>query len=633
MVNFLNNKGFFHAMADAKIVTSRKNKSKAIFTIKTGPQFKISTVTLKKDTSRIYRDIESDFRKSLLKQGAPYNLDLIKAERSRIDRMLKEKGYYFFNPDYILVIVDSSIGNNKVDMYVELKHDDIPEEAYNVYVLNNIFIYANYQLHGHHQDTNKENAVTVDSYHLIDSKRNFHRSVFSNTLTVEQGDKYSLDDQNTTISRLVNLGVFKFVKNRLEPVDDTLLDVYYYLTPYPKKAIRLEVGAVTTTDNRTGTRGSISWRHRNAFKGAEQFRFTVNSGIETQISNVTRRSDIYTFGTEASLAFPRFVVPFWRIHTLSRYLPRTIVKLKYQFETEQTLVNIHSFTSSYGYDWKPEPRKEHQLYPINLTYVTTDTLNNSDQFHLLYTSLFFNGIILGPTYEYTFNSQLGTSPRNGFYFDGLIDLSGNILGLIEGADISKNPQTLFGSTYAQYVKLQPDLRYYWHLSNISTFVVRGLMGIGIPYGNSNQLPNVKQFWAGGNSDLRGFPSRLVGPGTFNGVALANVNNIYLQTLGDLKLEFNAEYRRKIYKAINGALFTDVGNIWLYRDNPSFPGGAFTSAFLSQLAVDVGIGARLDFTILVLRLDLGFPVRKPWSPVYNAPSWSGAILNVAIGYPF
>lgn len=223
-------------------------------------------------------------------------------------------------------------------------------------------------------------------------------------------------------------------------------------------------------------------------------------------------------------------------------------------------------------------------------------------------------------------------------------LSGNILGIAQKADYETNPETLFGSTFAQYIKLQPDFRYYHRFSGATNLAARVLLGIGIPYGNSRQLPNIKQFWAGGNSDLRGFPSRLAGPGTFNERYLYGTNN-YFQSLGDLKAEINVELRQNIYKFFNAAIFADAGNIWLYRDNPAFPGGNFTSNFYKELCADAGAGVRFDFKILILRFDLGIPIRKPWLPEndrwtlnkinFSDRTWrrENLILNIAIGYPF
>jgi outer membrane protein assembly factor BamA len=645
MVNLLQNRGFFYPSVAAKIDSGKKRKASAEFDVVTGPQYHINQTFFKKnDLTKICNDIDSDFQFTLLTPGAPYNLDLVKAERSRIDRKLKEKGYYYFKPDYILVLVDSSIGDHKVNMYVKLKGKEIPDDAYNTYHLDSIYVFADYKLHGKAGDTAKEGAIGLNNYYIVDPRKNYRPSIFVEDIICEKGDLYSLDDQNTSLSRLINMGMFKFVKNRFIPRGDSILDLYYYMTAYPKKSLTFEIGALTQNDNRAGTEGSLSFKNRNAFKGGEEFLFKINGGFEAQYSGIEKQPNIYNFGAEADLSFPRFVVPFIDIQTESKYLPRSIIKLKYNYESESDLLRINSYTASYGYDWKEGPRKEHQFYPLNFTYVKTDTLGDPAKLNLLYGNLIFNGIIIGPTYEFTYNSQVGPPRKNSFYFDGLVDLSGNILGLAQNADYRTHPQTLLGLNYAQYMKFQPDFRYYLRLSDATTIAYRAMAGIGIPYGNSESLPNIKEFWAGGNSDLRGFPSRLLGPGTFNALGQTDGQH-YIETLGDMKLETNIELRQNIYKFINLGLFVDAGNIWLYNDNPAFPGGKFTSDFYKEFAADMGFGLRFDFKILLLRLDLGIPIRDPWLPEndrwvlnnisFGDPAWrkDNLIFNIAIGYPF
>lgn len=644
MVNFLENRGFFNAKVSARFDSARNKKSFAVFDVTTGPQYTINEVFFRKDSAEVANDIDTNFDETLLKPGSAYNLDVIKAERVRIDRMLKEVGYFYFQPEHIMVVADSSIGNHKVNMYVRLKHREIPPEAYRKYYINDIFIYTNFRLTGKGQDTGKDNKLLVDGYYIIDPRKKYKPEVFPDVMIVEKGDLYSLDDQNTTLSRLVNMGNFKFVKNRFESVSPSLLDAYYYLTPYPNKSLRFEAGANTQNDNRAGTKGSVSWRHRNAFRGAEEFMVKISGGFEAQYSGPVKQPTIYNFGAETNLSFPRFVVPFIDVQTPSQYMPRSVIKLKYNFESSAKLINISSYTAAYGYVWREGPRKEHQFYPFNFTYVRTDTVGSPQNLGILYGNLVFNGIIIGPTYEFTYNSQMGPPRMHSFFFNGRIDLSGNILGLVQKADYETNPKELFGSTYAQYVKLQPDFRHYLRLSSATVIASRILLGIGIPYGNSKAMPNIKQFWAGGNSDLRGFPSRLVGPGTFNEYDSANTRT-YIQTLGDMKLEVNVELRQNIYKWLNFGIFAEAGNIWQYRSDPAFPGGKFTSDFYKELAADVGAGLRFDFKILILRLDMGIPVRKPWLPegqrwvidqfAFADPAWKkkNMIFNIAIGYPF
>jgi outer membrane protein insertion porin family len=659
--NVLQNRGFFYPKIQGELVTKRK-KTRAKFKVQTGPQYFINETFFQHDTtSTLGEDIYALREETLLKPGQPYNLDLIKGERERIDRALKEIGYYFFKSDYILVKVDTSLGNQKVNMYVTLKSDDeTPEQMYNIYNIRDVYIFPNYRLRGRNTDTNKANAVEYEGYKVVDSQKKFRPSVFAYTMHFKPGDEYNRTDQNTTLNRIINLNVFKFVKNRFEPINDSLMDVYYYLTPYPKKAIRFELGAMTQNDSRVGTQGSISWKNRNTFKGAEEFTVKVNGGYEVQYggngnaggsegtsgAGGNRRPDIYEGGIETSLSIPRLLVPFFDPRVNGSFIPRTFIKAGAKLEAQSSLLRIYSYRFSYGYNWKEDMRKEHQLYPFNITYVKTDTLSNQN-LNLFYGNLIFNGLIIGPTYQYNYSTQIGPPRLNDYYFSGLVDFSGNILGLVQKADYENNPKQIFGASYAQYMKYSVDFRYYHRVvqhpkepAKNTTWANRVIVGFGYPYGNSAQMPNVKQFFSGGNSSLRGFRSRLLGPGTFY-----DSTGSLIQTLGDLKLEFNTELRANIWNFINGAAFVDMGNIWLYRDNPVLPGGKFTSSFYKELAVDAGLGLRLDFKILVLRLDLAIPLRKPWLPendrwviddiAFGNNKWRGQnmIFNLAIGYPF
>jgi outer membrane protein assembly factor BamA len=172
---------------------------------------------------------------------------------------------------------------------------------------------------------------------------------------------------------------------------------------------------------------------------------------------------------------------------------------------------------------------------------------------------------------------------------------------------------------------------------------RIIAGAGFAYGNSNEMPFIKQFFNGGTNSIRAFRARSIGPGSFDGTA--TTSGFLADQSGDLKLEFSTEYRAKIYDIVKGALFVDAGNIWLLKDNIEKPGAQFSRAFLKELAVGVGAGLRFDFSFLVLRTDLAFPIRKPYLPdgdrwvldqvSLGNSSWrkENLVFNLAIGYPF
>jgi outer membrane protein assembly factor BamA len=175
----------------------------------------------------------------------------------------------------------------------------------------------------------------------------------------------------------------------------------------------------------------------------------------------------------------------------------------------------------------------------------------------------------------------------------------------------------------------------------SVFANRIMVGVGIPYGNSHQLPYIKQFFSGGNNSIRAFRSRSVGPGTYHQPPDAG---LLAEQPGDIKLELNSELRFPLVGVIEGAVFVDAGNVWLFNEDTTKLGAKFTGRFLSELAAGAGVGIRFDLTFLVLRFDLAFPIRKPWLQqrerwVLNQVNWSpewrreNLVFNLAIGYPF
>jgi outer membrane protein assembly factor BamA len=201
---------------------------------------------------------------------------------------------------------------------------------------------------------------------------------------------------------------------------------------------------------------------------------------------------------------------------------------------------------------------------------------------------------------------------------------------------------IFGAQFSQYTRLQSDFRFYRKVGEKSVWANRIFVGIGIPYGNSHQLPYIKQFFSGGNNSIRAFRSRSVGPGSY---LPPQDGGLLAEQPGDIKLELNTELRFPIVGIVQGAAFVDAGNVWLFNDDPNKPGAKFNNKFINELAAGAGVGIRFDLTFLVLRFDLAFPIRKPWLTakerwVINQIDWADTkwrkdniVLNLAIGYPF
>ncbi|KLT68924.1 BamA/TamA family outer membrane protein [Flavobacterium sp. ABG] len=645
--NFAENRGYFKTRVSTDSTVKDKRVT-AEYIVIPKKQYKIKSVTFPQDSSEIAKVISKTSRRSLLKVGNPYDLDVIKAERERIDARLKEKGYYYFNPDYILAQVDSSKGDHEVKIKLKIK-EETPVKATVAYKIDKILVYPNYSLSNDSAVYRKKDRKQYNDFTIIDTADTFKPRVFDRTIYFKKGDLYNRKDHNLTLNRFVNLGTFNFVKNEFKESDSikNALDSYYYLTLLPKKFIRVEVLGKTNSASYTGTEINANWNNRNFFRGAELFTVSVFGGADFQLSGQNSGKNIYKLGAETSLTWPRFITPF-RIEGNSEFVPRTKATLRYEYQKRTQLYALNSFNTSFGYLWKENIRKEHQFNIVDITYVspnnvTPEYLEDIEEDASL-GRVIEKQLIFGPTYSYTYTNTMQKRKKNTFYFNGELDLAGNITGLVTGANIKKNDTIkIFDVPFSQYVKIKADLRHYLKLGKESELASRIILGAGFAYGNSNTLPTSKQFVVGGTNSIRAFRARSLGPGSYK--AEVTSSDYVPDQSADLKLEFNTEYRAKLFSIVRGAVFVDAGNIWLLNADPNRPNAEITKDFMKQIAVGAGAGLRFDLSFLVLRTDLAFPLRIPYLPEgqrwviddinFGSGSWrkDNLIFNIAIGYPF
>ena len=642
----LENKGFFHDTVNVTTFVKDKHLT-ATYTAQIGPRYKIGKINYPDDSDAISNRIDTLQKRSLLQTGDFYDFETIVAERVRIDSRLKNHGFYFFRPDYLVVDLDTAVGNHTVSMFMRLK-DDMPDPARQVYRIGHITAYVN-AVNG--TDTNTSHAyITPEGYRIVDSAHYLRPHVFSRTLLIKPNDIYKEDDHNSSLSRLVSLGVFQFVKARFEPASsadtNNKLNVYYYLTPAQKKQLRFEVTALTRSDNTTGTELALDWRHRNLFHGGELFNIRVYAGLEGQSVSTTEKSLTRRSGINFSLTIPKILSPF-NLNTSGKFVPRTRIEAAYDIFENNSLYTLTSSRFNFGYQFKNSLTTENGITVFGITYVRPTNITDSfqtaiDKNRNLYYAI-EPQLIVGPSWNFNYNSIL--DPRNArkpnnFWLNLNVDLSNNILGLATGANFNKTGQQklIFGVPWAQYMRYEVDFRHYLSFSKYNMFVSRFNAGIGIPYGNSAALPFVKAFFAGGTNDIRAFRARALGPGHYY-AGDPNTNAFIPDQPGDIRLEFNLEYRAKLLGLVRWAVFTDWGNVWTLRNDPNRPGAVFSSNFLNDIAVGAGAGLRFDLTLLILRLDVAVPLRTPWKPdgskwnFHSATDISDMVLNLAIGYPF
>jgi outer membrane protein insertion porin family len=300
---------------------------------------------------------------------------------------------------------------------------------------------------------------------------------------------------------------------------------------------------------------------------------------------------------------------------------------------------MNSVFTNFGYTWSQHSNVTHSFNPVEIIFTKIPEPSKSEEFNNYLKEnpgvqrSFDEQLIIGSGYEFTYNPS---ASRNQFFFRGGIDIAGNVLnGLYSSVDASKDSLGRFeflGIPFSQYARIRIDLRYAFHFNQRSRLVTRFIAGVGFPFGNSTILPYIKQFYVGGTNSLRSFVARSVGPGS------EAPPQGYNDLTGDIRLEWNMEYRFDLLEKLKGALFIDAGNIWLFRNDASRVNGTFHfNRFLEEMAISSGWGLRWDFDFIVARLDFAYTLRTPYLPA--GERWASDFnlmkptLNIAIGYPF
>jgi outer membrane protein insertion porin family len=646
--NRLQNRGNFQAKSSYEVVSDAKT-AKVKFIISPGKPYRIKAVKFPAGNSQVEVDISNQQASSVLKPGEIYNLKDFEKERNRIDGILKDKGYFYFKAEYLLFTADTALSSHQINTWLNIK-PSIPPEAFTAFRLNNIYVFDDFSLGDYHPDT-----VHIGNYYYVSQKHEFNPQTILNAVFFAKDSLYSRTDHYNTLRHLMGIGIYKYANARFT-ADNSLpgrMNVNLLLTPVRKISLSAEMNAAIKTNNFAGPGLKLNYKNRNTFKGAELLSVTLGGSFETQISGAARGQTSYQIALDASLTLPKFIPFKLQNKTSKSFVPKTIFTSGGGLFSRVNLYELHSFNASIGYSWKSSEKITHLFRPIDISY--TNLVKSSAEFEQYLQEnptvrkSFEEQFIMGGSYEFVNSNFYFNSNKFSFTLIESIDLAGNITSLfttaIHGSPASaESPNKPLGLPYSQFARLRSEFRYFYTPNNKSQFGWRLIAAAALPYGNSTTVPYVKQYYVGGTNSIRSFVARSIGPGTSK--SPDSLSSIYVDQAGDIKLESSIEYRFNIYKYFKGALYADAGNIWLVNDDPQRAGGKFNiNTFYKEIAVGSGLGFRFDFTIIIIRLDVAFPLRKPYLTEgerwvfkqidLGSQPWrhDNIMWNIAIGYPF
>lgn len=647
LLNRLENRGFFYGTANSEFIDDEENKrSKAIYHVKVPSAYKMATYQLDSFPPPLSSEMPEIHKNTKFFEGMRFDLNNMKLERERIDFALKSKGYYNFNPSFILFEADTNQYTNKrFDLYVRLSND-VPEKSIKPYKIKSLNIYADYDID---KDPERIEGTRFNNKTFIQDKdpiymKPKHLDPF---LKLEEDQYYDPKKSSSTARRLSSIGAYKYVNIQYKELDsiatDSLafLEANIFLSPLSKRAFHAEIQAVTKSNNFAGPALALTYANRNLFKGGELLNITAKAGYEKQFggSNGQQGLSSLTLGLSGDLSFPRMIFPIKIENEFFEYsVPRTVTGIGIDYLDRTQLYQLVSGKANFGYVWNANRFITHEINPISMQYTrlskTTEAFQEILDGNPFLQRSFEQEFISGLTYSFTYNGMVDQQSTHQFYLQSTVDIAGNSISLFGKQPEEGGPKTIFGQQYAQYAKADVDFHYHYKIDQNNTIATRFFAGYGLPYGNSDVVPYVKQYFSGGPYSVRAFKIRALGPGTYDNTS--NDQGSFFDRTGNIRLEANIEYRFPIYGFFKGAVFADAGNIWLSKSSEVFDGqGEFSGNFLSELGMGAGLGLRVDVQGFVIRLDLAAPFHDPARPEGERFNFdlSSPVLNFGIGYPF
>ncbi|HAV30261.1 MAG TPA: hypothetical protein DCW83_03070 [Saprospirales bacterium] len=683
MEKFLRNKKGFY---DANVSVDSSNvsyKTYVEYIIDANRRYYINSISyIGKDTNmvNIIKGMQSN---SLIKVGDPLNATAFDLEKTRIVNKLQNEGYANFAPNYIDIKGDSTGLDHKVDMFIEI-YPPAPGKIHKRYSVGDVNIYTDYF-----------RGATVDGlysqkigkYTYLGKNKDFlvKPSALSYRVFIEPGNVVKKDDRLKTFKGLSGLSSYRFVSMNpsANMTSDTIINFDIFLTAYQNIWIGDYGADIFYSSISVGNKDIIGYSlsttfdNRNAFGGSENYSIGLEYGQELELNPFDTRT--ISLSLQNSLQIPREVNLLGMSSILRAMRLVSADGLKSFKEQAQTNIEggvriqrIKEFLDeeeigvSFGYSFNPNLYTRYNIrqtsFNLNLAEIkpklliqigNNPAIINSFEDYLI-TSLFFRDITFSKQskvsqrgYSWAFAGYFGQSGLETWLANKAYNgITGNeTLWLIKGVNDREDVN------FAKFTKVSFDIRGKKELSKKSEFASRLFLGVVNPFGGEDIVPFREQFGVGGPTSLRGWEQSEIGPGGYSKLLIAPDPDQLFYQKGDIRLELNLEYRFDIFKVpffagkLEGAIFTDAGNIWLlkadgFRDNAEISGD-----FHKQIAVAGGWGLRFDFDFFLIRFDFGYKLRNTYPDPNDGGYWrsfkeirsQGTLgfgnLQIGVGYAF
>ena len=669
----LRTNGYLHGdVTYAEVPQKNPKKMKIAYTVHMDTLFRVDSMSYVNFPAPMEFLIDSTRQEAYLKQGTPFSVANLDAERTRLSQLFRNNGYYYYQTGYASYLADTFNVANRALLRLQMA-DSLPDEALRPWYIGTTSVQLRRSFAERSDTTTVRRSLRVA---FKGKHAPIRPGVILRNMKLRPRQLFSYDNYMESMQKVNATGVFSNVDFQFTPRDRDTLDLQLNCVFDKPYDFYVETNFINRTIGRLGPEVKVGVTRRNAFRGGEKLDINLHGSYEWQTNSQGSDMNSYQYGADASIEFPRTVFPRFKSRRTApgqrsrrrRFYttPWTIAKVSTDIVRRPSYYKMHIVSGEWTYRWQPSQTSRHELSPLTVKYQFMNS--HTEDFDTLmmlnpYLSATMSDYFI-PKMRYTYTYVSPPSLHNPIRWETTVEESGNITALydvlIQGNGWNQKDKTLFKNPYSQFLKIETDLTKTWTLSPQSKLVGHLNFGLMWSYGNSNSGPFSELFYAGGANSIRAFPVRSIGPGGFQGLG-GNNQFSYLMQNGDTKLIMNLELRQRLFGSLYGAVFFDAGNVWssedwmihdedIYGEEEDLQ--EFASAwnaifsntkirlknFFKQMATGTGVGLRYDLDFLVLRLDWGFGLHLPYdtghSGYFNIRKFKDMhTLHIAIGYPF
>lgn len=650
---YFQNIGYLDNSISFKVTKKPTKKAFVDFNIETGSRYYIGEINSKIESKIIDSIYKANKSKSFIKENDFFETKNFDLERNRLYTLFRNNGVYGFQINSISFSVKVDPAGNNYSLPVEII---IEGNNHEIFKVNDIIL---------KQVDNEVNFRFKDDFIL--SKIKFEEgSIFNDSL------------RKATLKELNSLDLFTFPSVQYDEINGNKLNANIILNNKKRFALGFGFDIKQSDIEDIGIAFENRFKSRNFFKNGENFNLSASGSV-----GKSGDKTISQVNYDLTIDFPRFLI----FENSSKSLENKRSFLSLGSSNQNNIgLDRNSFKFNYNYAWS-NSKNYYNFSPIEIELINNKNIenyfniysNSYEELNLIskkYTSdpkyfinnelsipnginlfindilnenlvvanddyslvsyiegrrkrLIANNLIIGSSFQISNNYDNRYDKRNFKQWKLKLKSSGNLASLVSKKN-NQGKKLISDLEFSQFIKMEYSFIRHWDISDNSIFALRYFGGIAVPFGNSDNIPFSESFFGGGSNDNRAWEVYKLGPGSSGAKNEFNEANF--------KLALNLEYRFKMFGNFNGALFSDIGNIWNIFDDTNESSRSFDGfKDLDELAIGSGFGLRYDSGLFIFRLDMGLKTYNPYLAKnrrwFKDFSLNKAVFNIGLNYPF